>query len=673
VVASIGPEVHNVRMTSPRLRDYALDLAAKDFVGRERELAEAESALGPGASSRVLYVHGQGGVGKSALVRELARRAQHEGSHVVLADGRALAADPGAIAELLRDAVGPSPLVVLDEVDALGPGVLALRERTFAALPADTRVVVAGRAAPDRSWRAGLDDLVTELLVGPLDEAASRALLIARGVVESGRLDAILSWAAGSPLALTIAAQSVASGRDGSSLETGDHLVRMLAGRELEGVDPAILEVAALCWAVDARLIAAALPGHATRGAIEHLRSLSVVERVGHRVALHPLLAEAIRARLRADAPDRYRSLRSRIADHLTARAAGGDARALHELTDLIENPVVRQGAGLNPSRTHVASPFRPGDAVEAEANPAIAGSAWWRLTKPWLRDAPWHATVLHRLDGALAGLVVCVPATLLGREGDSDLVPIARFLVEQGLDPARTLVAIAPHSPAPTELAESIELIRVANAVMITRTGIANPRWLFAPLWSGPGLPTDFFRSFGYLPVPSLTGRLGDREMEWWLVDFGPGGLIGRSAALVALETGGTLTISADDRPELLAALREFRDDTAMAARAPAGTPREHAAETARRELRDRLDLALGGTEEDRAALSLLRLAYLEPDLGERAILDRLHIGRTTYYRKLRVARERLLVTEGSLEPAKDDLSDRMRQSPPPPASPPA
>lgn len=656
MLASTGSEVHNVRMTSPRLRDYALELAAEGFVGRERELAAAQAALAPGARSRVLYVHGPGGVGKSALVRELARRAQREGSHVVLADGRALAADPSAIGELLTDAAGPSPLVVLDEADALGLGVLALRERVFAALPAGARVVLAGRAAPDRSWRAGLDDFVAELLLGPLDEVTSRALLVARGVSESGSVDAILSWAGGSPLALTIAAQSVGSGRDGSSLEAGDHLVRMLAGRELEGVDRAVLEVAALCWAVDGRLIAAALPGHATRGAIEQLRGLSVVERVGHRIALHPLLAEAIRARLRADAPERFRSLRRRIAEYLTARAAEGDARALHELTDLVENPIVRQGAGLDPSRTHAASPFRPGDAREAETNPAMAGREWWPIVEPWLRSTPEHVTVVHRLDGALAGLVVCIPATLIGGDpGDQWLASIAQFLTEQGLDSARTLVAVAPHSPAPTELTESIELIRVANAVMITRTGIVNPRWLLAPLWSGPGLPADFFRSFGYTPVPSLTRRIGDRDVEWWLADFGPGGLIGRSAALVGLETGGSSSVASHDRAELLAALRDFRDDAAMAAHAPKGTPPEDAAEVARSELRTRLDALLGGSEQGRAALRLLGLAYLESGLGESAILDRLHIGRTTYYRMLRAARERMFAALDS-EPVSSD-----------------
>lgn len=626
-------------MTSRRLRDYALDLATEGFIGRDSELAEAEAALTPTSRSRVLYVHGLGGVGKSALVRELARRTQRAGFRAVVADGRALAADPAVLGDLLAGASGRSPLVVLDEVDALGPGILALRERVFASLPADGRVVLAGRAAPDRIWGVGLDGLVTDLLLGPLDDVSARTLLISRGVTDRSRVDEILSWASGSPLALTIAAQSVSSGRGVSPLEVGDELVRVLADREFDGIDTSILEVASLSWAVDARLLAAALPGYPTRGSMEQLRALSVVERIGHRVALHPLLAEAIRARLRADSPERYRTLRRRIADHLAARAAEGDARALHELTNLIENPVVRQGAGLDPSRTHVASPFRPRDAVEAEATPAIANSVWWRFVEPWTHDNARHITVVHRLDGVLAGFVVCVPATLIGDQPlDSKLTAISKYLAIHGLDPERTLVAVAPHSPAPTERSESIELIRVANAVMITRTGIVNPRWLFAPLWAGPGLPADYFRSFGYVPIPSLAQTIGDREVEWWLADFGPAGLIGRSAAIVAMETGAAEPVYAPDRAELLAALRDLRIDSNVARDRPA-------VDRARQELRARLETLLGGgSEQDRAALNLLVLAYLEPGMGERAILDRLHVGRTTYYRILRSARDRLL-----------------------------
>lgn len=78
------------------------------------------------------------------------------------------------------------------------------------------------------------------------------------------------------------------------------------------------------------------------------------------------------------------------------------------------------------------------------------------------------------------------------------------------------------------------------------------------------------------------------------------------------------------------------------MAALSPDADP-----EAARREVLARFDSAWGGGPEDATARRVLELAYLTPGFGERAILETLHVSRATYYRLLRGARERLLVTD--------------------------
>jgi hypothetical protein len=623
-----------------RLADYALAVDRDRFVGRASELEVAAGVLDDAAVARVLYVHGPGGVGKSALLREIGRRARAAGRPVVSADGRAIAEAPESIVELLTPVESGGVLVLIDEVDALRSSLPLLRLRVLDRLPADARVVLAGRAAPDRSWGAGLDDLVVDLPIEPLSDDESRALLRRWGVDDDELQAGILEWAGGSPLGLTVGAQS-AQGAAPSSAAIGDRLVRHLAASEIAGIDREVLEVAALTWAVDARLLSAALPGRGTRGAIDELRGLSVVESLGHRVALHPLLAQAIRDRFRADEPERFRAVRRRIAEHLTARALDGDARALHELTNLVENPAVRAGAGLDASRTHSASAFRPDElpAIAAEAG----GSAWWDAVAPWLAEAPGFTTLIHHRSGGLAGIAVFLPGGAMPpwAQGDAHAAPALAYAHDLGLDPATTLIGIVPHTPEPVGPAETAEVIRVANTVMITRTGMVNPRHLFAPLWAGESVPVDFLRSLGYAPVPELHGTLAGRATETWMADFGPSGLIGVAAALVAAETGDPPSDLAGDRAELLAAVRAYASDAAMAARSPVSDP-----DAGRREVLARFVAAWGTGPEDAAARRVLELAYLTPGLGERAILETLHVSRATYYRLLRGARERLLVT---------------------------
>lgn len=64
------------------------------FVGRKEELAAFEEALCTGG--RVLFIHGPGGVGKSALLGRFAQRAAAADRTVLMLDGRSLEESPAA-------------------------------------------------------------------------------------------------------------------------------------------------------------------------------------------------------------------------------------------------------------------------------------------------------------------------------------------------------------------------------------------------------------------------------------------------------------------------------------------------------------------------------------------------------------------------------------------------
>jgi hypothetical protein len=87
---------------SSRRRSHSLEgrlrlALERTFVGRTAERAAFRSALAPGtAPFSVLYVHGPGGIGKSALLERFADDAQQAGREVVRVDGRMAGPSPEA-------------------------------------------------------------------------------------------------------------------------------------------------------------------------------------------------------------------------------------------------------------------------------------------------------------------------------------------------------------------------------------------------------------------------------------------------------------------------------------------------------------------------------------------------------------------------------------------------
>ena len=297
---------------SSSLRDTVAAADADRFVGRSEQLRAFDELLAADTAHRVLFVHGAGGVGKSALLRAMQRRCAHRGLRAVAIDGRS----PVETVFAAIAAAAQAPVVVfIDEADALGAALPAVRDRLLDDLVSTSRVVLAGRHRPDPSWREnGLDVILREAAVPPLAEDDADRLLALRGVAPDRRPE-ILRFAQGSPLALTVASAPAATGPGAGagsaasapaalgSGELEERLTAWLTGRERLDTDAELIEVAAIAPLVDARLLAAALPGRPTREAIATLAGLAVTERVGGRVALHGVLAAAVRARLRESAP----------------------------------------------------------------------------------------------------------------------------------------------------------------------------------------------------------------------------------------------------------------------------------------------------------------------------------------------------------------------------------
>jgi hypothetical protein len=618
-------------MTDARLRDRALRLDADRFVGRVDALSAFDRLVDPLGEARLMLVHGPGGIGKSALLRELRRRAGSRGMAVTAFDGRVL---PTA-ADLLTSAIAPEagarrPLVVIDEVEALGIGLPALRQLLLDALRDDARVVLAGRIRPDRVWLAdALDGLVLDVPLSPMNPEEARELLLRRGVADPVRQDTALGWAEGFPLALALTAES----GDADDTRVGDdlerRLIRHLAGTEIDGVDRELLLVAALTWAVDARLVAAALPGRNTRGDIGALLGLSLTQQVGNRVVLHPLLAQALRTLWISRDPAYYRTVKVRIADHLAGRAHGGELAAFFELVELIDDPDIRRWMSRGASPTHYADGLRDGDLDEAVASFGDRGAEWVERVRTVATEVPEFTTSVRRSDGGLAAVAIHVGGDRLD-PSDPVAAVIAAHMRRTGIETGQALAGLGTVILDPENDVDEAEAVRVGIPAAIQRVGNAAMRYLYVSEWTGRPAPAGFFDQLGFIELD--VGLEADGlPIRLWFRDFGPGGQATFYHSIVRIENGEPPLVP-HDRVPLLAELDAARSTTN---------------DVIRRALRDRLAAVFGSDPVDRQLRSVLEVCYLNGPFSEAAALERLHLSRSTLYRQLRMARQRLAAAE--------------------------
>lgn len=89
---------------------------------------------------------------------------------------------------------------------------------------------------------------------------------------------------------------------------------------------------------------------------------------------------------------------------------------------------------------------------------------------------------------------------------------------------------------------------------------------------------------------------------------------------------------------------LRDFHQPVALAASPLAiGTDPEERAESVRRLVRDVVARTFGHSKAEQALQRVVEIGYLDPAGGHAKAMHRLHLSRTTYFRRLREATDRL------------------------------
>lgn len=623
---------------APTISAFALGLDAQRYVCPAAVRRRMTQLLDPSGTLVVLSVTGAGGLGKSAALRAAARMAAEAGHTVITIDGRR--ADAAAALGELAALPGGRTLVVIDEADRFGAGLHALG-RAIADLPATTRVILAAHRVPDDWLPDHLDPLAGRLRLAGLGARDAEELLVGYGVTDPDARRAIAQWAAGLPLALVLGAGAwVESGAAGPAFapprETEHDLVDRIAGPALAHLDPDLLAVTALAGGVDTRLLGAVLPEHEPVDGLARLQACTFVEAAGARLLLHPRLADAIAARLRAADPVRAEALTLRIAAHLRARAVAGEPPALPWLAGLVRDPALRAGLAPPVSADLYADRVRPGDAAAIRD---LLDQWWpgtWPLVEPWLRTDAAH--VVRRPDGAPAAVVAALP---LARAGELDRA--CRAAIEPLLAHARAegltdRAVITPFQVTLEEAGSDPDLLRIRNAVALQRCGVANPRIDLVVEVTGSAAERAVLAAYGYREIADL--RAGTDTARVWVADVGPGGIAGLLYDAVAIEQGRPELARPGTGEDLLCALESFHCDNVLAglSMAPPDLPVERAAERVRVWARDSVSALLAG---EPVLYAMVVQRYFAPGATHESVMREQFTSRATYFRRLRRARE--------------------------------
>jgi DNA-binding winged helix-turn-helix (wHTH) protein len=248
------PDQVRAPTTGVNIGDRLRATAERRFVGRESELAELGHALATQSGGTQLYfIHGPGGIGKTTLLERLKSDATRAGIVCASIDASAIAATPTAIVAAIAEELAlfntaitlqdisaamtssGCRLLLIDCFDAMGETSGWVREKLLPALPAEVRIVVAGRNAPDTFWTAHplWSETMRCIQLSSLSREESSRLLEVHAIDKAAH-EAMLELSHGHPLALVLlAAEMQKHGKIPSSL--GQDVVRGLIKRCVSG------------------------------------------------------------------------------------------------------------------------------------------------------------------------------------------------------------------------------------------------------------------------------------------------------------------------------------------------------------------------------------------------------------------------------------------------------
>lgn len=558
---------------------------APPFVGREIELAALLGLVDDDNDVRVGHVVGVGGIGKSALLRVLRRRAAEAGVAVVSLEGREVEPSPSGLLDRLAASIGAEDaelahvverlhaaadrvMIAMDTYEVLRLADGFVRDDLGPSLPPNCSLVLSGRDDPVAPWYT--DEWwmgrVRTIHLGPLSRQDSLEYLDVLGVDPRAAAE-IFATARGHPLAMRLAAaMTTAVGGGPTDVRTTtstvvDRLATEYLATVADGEARRALEALSVVRRITESLAAALVPDVPASTVVRRLEQLPFVEMGADGLIVHDVVRDAVATRLAAVAPDRYQRYRSDAWHQLQSEMdAVPDSvlwRYTADLLHLLDRPEIREAffpTGQQPLVVEAAAGDDAGAIDEITATHAgpderTALAAWWRF-------APGAFMVCR--DGTGAVVAYCIAArrtdltdellaldpvaarwqdSLAAIDGRHDVFLFRRFLdAESG------------EAQCGSSGAFGLDLKR---SYMEMR-----PRLRYLYTCGTDPAEFEWAVSLGFEHRPELVAELDGRTTHSWRLDMGPRSVDGWLARLAAdgigVDTDGPAGVFDRDRREI-------------------------------------------------------------------------------------------------------------------------
>ncbi|MEX1169447.1 MAG: winged helix-turn-helix domain-containing protein [Chloroflexota bacterium] len=534
------------------------------LVGREPERAFLHLVLGE-EGPLVVFIHGIGGVGKSALLEAFTAEARAHGATVLRLDSggiepttrgflEALSTATGSELGSVEDAaarlagLGQRVILVLDRYEVLRPLDQWLQQTFVPALSDSVRVVFAGREPPMAGWSVAMGRLFRTLPLANLPRDDAETLLRQDGVTGDD-LERINRLARGHPLSLRLAASALVAGpafdHDATTVTT---IVEELTELYLAQLDPPTrraLDAASVVRRPTLSLMGAMLPDAAPQDAFDRLRSLPFVELSDDGLVLHDTVRETVAAYLRATDPDRSR--RHRIAawrqlrDEVARAPSHEMWRYTADLLYILENPNIREAFFPTTEHLYFVDAAQPDDwpviheIAMGQQSPAPVAilAEWWRRLPQAFRTARDGAgaiagfSVLTELDHVPRGLFDVDPVARVWRDH------VRRLPVPRGQRILTYRFGLADPQGMSQSLVMAAIMLDIKRLYMELRPELRRIYTNAPEIWGNESPWTRV----GFVPLPGGPVALDGTAYHAYVLDFGPASVDGWLTRIIATE----------------------------------------------------------------------------------------------------------------------------------------